>query len=221
MTRSPGAGRPIDWRRFPPARSWGETRDLSGAMLLTRGGEQTSRPASGTPTVRPDPITPATRFGIASVTKMFTACAVVGLVRDGLVAFETPVVDVLPADRRPSDPAARGHGAPPALPHLGHRRLLRGGRGLPGLPRRLRRPVARAAVVLDDPAGRLPAALRRPAAVPPAGRVLPVLQRRLHRSRSGDRGADRSVLHRRRAAARLRPCRDVVERLLPPRRAGP
>ena len=82
--------------------SWGETRDLSGAMLLTRGGERIFETCVGyADRATRTPVTPATRFGIASVTKMFTACAVVSLVRDGLVAFETPVVDVLPADRRP------------------------------------------------------------------------------------------------------------------------
>jgi CubicO group peptidase (beta-lactamase class C family) len=82
--------------------SWGATRDLSGTMLLTRAGERVfevcvgaADRGSGTP------VSPATRFGIASVTKMFTACAVVSLVRDGLVDFTTPVVDVLRADRRP------------------------------------------------------------------------------------------------------------------------
>ena len=82
--------------------SWGETRDLSGAMLLTRGGERIFETCVGyADRATRTPVTPATRFGIASVTKMFTACAVVSLVRDGLVAFEAPVVDVLPADRRP------------------------------------------------------------------------------------------------------------------------
>ncbi len=83
--------------------SWGETRDLSGVMLLTRDGERVFEICVGyADRATRSPITPATRFGIASVTKMFTACTVVGLVRDGLVAFETPVVDVLPPDRRPS-----------------------------------------------------------------------------------------------------------------------
>ena len=84
-------------------RSWGETRDLSGAMLLTRGGARVFETSVGyADRASRTPVTPVTRFGIASVTKMFTACAVVGLVRDGLVAFETPVIDVLPPDRRPS-----------------------------------------------------------------------------------------------------------------------
>ena len=84
-------------------RSWGETRDLSGAMLLTRGGERVLETCVGyADRATRTPVTPATRYGIASVTKMFTACAVTSLVPDGLVAFETPVVDVLPAARRPS-----------------------------------------------------------------------------------------------------------------------
>ena len=83
--------------------SWGESRDLSGAVLLTRGGERVLETCVGyADRAHRIPVTPATRFGIASVTKMFTACAVVSLVRDGLVAFEIPVVDVLPVDRRPS-----------------------------------------------------------------------------------------------------------------------
>jgi CubicO group peptidase (beta-lactamase class C family) len=83
--------------------TWGETRDLSGTVLLTRGGERlvevcvgAADRASGVP------VTPATRFGTASTTKMFTACAVVSLVRDGALTFESRVVDVLPAGRRPS-----------------------------------------------------------------------------------------------------------------------
>jgi len=83
--------------------AWGESRDLSGAMLLTRGGERVLETCIGyADRANRIPVTAATRFGIASVTKMFTACTVASLVRDGLVAFETPVVDVLPAHRRPS-----------------------------------------------------------------------------------------------------------------------
>jgi CubicO group peptidase (beta-lactamase class C family) len=83
--------------------SWGETRDLSGAMLLTRAGEPILETSVGyADRASRTPVTPATRFGIASVTKMLTACTVVGLVRDGLVAFETPVGEVLPPERRPS-----------------------------------------------------------------------------------------------------------------------
>ncbi len=82
--------------------AWGETRDLSGAMLLSRGGERIFELYVGSADRAAQiPVTNATRFGLASVTKMFTACAVVGLVLDGRAAFETRVVDVLPTERRP------------------------------------------------------------------------------------------------------------------------
>jgi CubicO group peptidase (beta-lactamase class C family) len=44
------------------------------------------------------PITPATRFGLASVTKMFTAATVAILGVD----VDAPVVSLLPPERRPS-----------------------------------------------------------------------------------------------------------------------
>jgi CubicO group peptidase (beta-lactamase class C family) len=44
------------------------------------------------------PVTPATRFGLASVTKMFTAATVATLGVD----FTAPVVSLLPPERRPS-----------------------------------------------------------------------------------------------------------------------
>jgi CubicO group peptidase (beta-lactamase class C family) len=53
------------------------------------------------------PNTPATRFGIASAGKLFTAVTVVRLAERGVVALDTPVVEVLPPGRRPArlDPA--------------------------------------------------------------------------------------------------------------------
>ncbi|GAB3595375.1 serine hydrolase [Angustibacter peucedani] len=82
--------------------SWGEERDLSGAVLVTRAGSTVFEACIGfADRASRTPFSPATRFGVASVTKMFTACAVVGLVRDGLLEFGTPVVDVLPPGRRP------------------------------------------------------------------------------------------------------------------------
>lgn len=48
------------------------------------------------------PITPATRFGLASLSKMYTAATIGTLVRDGKVAFATPVADVVPPERRPA-----------------------------------------------------------------------------------------------------------------------
>ena len=80
-----------------------DEEDFSGTVLMTRAGEVVfegsyglANRATGTP------ITPDTRFGLASVTKMFTAVAIADLVSSGSLTFETPVVDVLPPDRRPS-----------------------------------------------------------------------------------------------------------------------
>jgi CubicO group peptidase (beta-lactamase class C family) len=49
------------------------------------------------------PVTRATRFGLASLSKTFTAVAIGRLVDGGSVEFDTPVMDCLPADSRPAD----------------------------------------------------------------------------------------------------------------------
>lgn len=84
-------------------RSWVEERDFSGIAAVRRGGIVEFEGCYGLAN-RSDsvPITPRTRFALASVSKMFTAAAVATLVRDGRVAFDTPVVSVLPADRGPA-----------------------------------------------------------------------------------------------------------------------
>lgn len=87
--------------------SWERDRDLSGCCLVTRGGEKLFEACWGfADHAARVPNSPATRFGLASLTKMFTAVAVAALVRDGRLAFETSVVDVLPAHLRPSTLAA-------------------------------------------------------------------------------------------------------------------
>jgi CubicO group peptidase (beta-lactamase class C family) len=84
-------------------RAWVEERDFSGAVLVTRGGETVFEECYGyADKATRAPITPATRFALASITKMFTAVAVVDLVAAGRLTFETPVVSVLPEERRPS-----------------------------------------------------------------------------------------------------------------------
>ena len=84
-------------------RVWERDRELSGAVLMTRAGEVAFEGSYGiADRATGTPVTQATRFGLASVTKMFTAVAVVDLVSSGLLAFETPVIEVLPPDRRPS-----------------------------------------------------------------------------------------------------------------------
>ena len=85
---------------------------FSGSVLVTRGeqvllefcGGLADR-ASGTP------IHPGTRFELASLSKPFTAAAVLSCVRDGLLSVDDRVVDVLPAERRPRtlDPAVTVH----------------------------------------------------------------------------------------------------------------
>jgi CubicO group peptidase (beta-lactamase class C family) len=83
--------------------AWAGKRDLSGSVLMTRAGEVVFEGSYGyADRATRTPVTPATRFGLASVTKMFTAVAIVDLVTSGAVRFETPVVDVLPPGRRPS-----------------------------------------------------------------------------------------------------------------------
>ena len=84
--------------------SWVQERDLAGTVLLTQGGETRFEGCYG-PADRSSglPVTPRTRFGLASVTKMFTAVAVVDLFRRGLLAdLHRPVVELLPSQRRPS-----------------------------------------------------------------------------------------------------------------------
>jgi CubicO group peptidase (beta-lactamase class C family) len=92
--------------------TWERDRDLSGCCLVTRGGATLFEASWGyADRAAGLPNTQATRFGLASLTKMFTAVAVATLVSDGRLAFETPVGDVLPAYLRPStlDPAVTVH----------------------------------------------------------------------------------------------------------------
>ena len=84
-------------------RTWERERSLSGAVLITHAGRPVFEGCYG-PADRSagQPVTPATRFGLASVTKMFTAVAVADLVASGRLRFDDRVVDVLPPGRRPS-----------------------------------------------------------------------------------------------------------------------
>lgn len=82
---------------------WADTRDLSGSFLLTAGGEPVLEHCCGyADRAAHTPVTPVTRLGLASLTKMFTAVTVTDLVAAGDLTFGTRVVDVLPAGRRPS-----------------------------------------------------------------------------------------------------------------------
>jgi CubicO group peptidase (beta-lactamase class C family) len=82
---------------------WERERDLSCSVLVTEDGLTLLEACFGdADRANRVPITPATRFGLASVTKMFTAVAVVDLVAQGRLNLDAHVVEVLPPERRPS-----------------------------------------------------------------------------------------------------------------------
>jgi CubicO group peptidase (beta-lactamase class C family) len=82
---------------------WVGERDFSGAVLLSRDGERVFEGCYGlADRAAGTPVTPATRFGLASLTKMFTAVAVADLVGSGALSYDASVSRLLPADRRPS-----------------------------------------------------------------------------------------------------------------------
>jgi CubicO group peptidase (beta-lactamase class C family) len=75
----------------------GDIEGLSGAVLVTRDGSPVLRTAGGTAdTERGVPCTPETRFQIASVSKQFTAAAVMLLVEEGRARLDEPIAGVLP-----------------------------------------------------------------------------------------------------------------------------
>lgn len=79
-----------------------DAEDLSGTAMVAVGGEVLAEAFQGVA----DPATslppgPATRFGTASITKMFTAAAIARLVDGDAFGFQTRVADLLPADWYP------------------------------------------------------------------------------------------------------------------------
>ena len=85
-------------------RRCGELEDdgVSGTVLLARAGEPVVQLCLGlADRARGAPVTPSTRFQTASVTKMLTAVAVLDQVAQGRLAPATPVVEVVPPERRP------------------------------------------------------------------------------------------------------------------------
>ncbi|MCE7079633.1 serine hydrolase [Streptomyces sp. ST2-7A] len=77
-------------------------RDFSGTVLITRRGGTVMEAHRGAADRGSGvPIGSRTRFGLASVTKMFTATALLSLLPDPLRDLDTPVVDLLPARLRP------------------------------------------------------------------------------------------------------------------------
>ena len=78
-------------------------RDVSGSVLLTRRGEVVFEGCYGlADRACGVPVTTATRFGLASVTKMFTAVAVADQANAGALSLDERVVDLLPPESRPS-----------------------------------------------------------------------------------------------------------------------
>jgi len=75
---------------------------FSGIVLVTRGPTTLLECAAGwADRASGGPVTPDTRFATASLSKMFTAAAVLSCARDGLLEVGDRVVDLLPARRRP------------------------------------------------------------------------------------------------------------------------
>ena len=162
--------------------------DVSGSVLLTRAGQTIFHGCYGlADRAAGVPIGPETRFGLASVTKMFTAVAVADQVSAGRLTLDSRVVDLLPPEARPSTLHPRRHRCPPAPAHVWDRRLCRGGRHVSVLPGGLRLPVAGAAQLPHAAPPGFPAALRGPAALSAAGSNLAVLQRGLHPARDRPR----------------------------------
>ena len=82
---------------------WARERDLSGAVLLSRAGTVLFEGYYGlADRAAAVPVSSRTRFGLASVTKMFTAVAVADLVAAGRLRFDERLMEILPAERRPS-----------------------------------------------------------------------------------------------------------------------
>ncbi len=107
MSAQPG-GRPVltdDARASLETllRTWERERDLSGTVLLTQGGRTVFEACYGlADRAAGVPVTPRTRFALASLSKMFTAVAVVDLVSEGRLGFHDAVVGLLPPDLRPA-----------------------------------------------------------------------------------------------------------------------
>ncbi|MFG3338430.1 serine hydrolase domain-containing protein [Glycomyces sp. NPDC048151] len=78
-------------------------RDFSGTVLVTREGRTVLETHVGlADRAAGVPVGPRTRFALGSVTKLFTAIAVLSLVADGRLELDAPVVEILPPERRPS-----------------------------------------------------------------------------------------------------------------------
>jgi CubicO group peptidase (beta-lactamase class C family) len=74
-----------------------ESNDFSGVVVVAKGGDRIVELARGlADRANRRPITLETRFGIASVTKGFTALTVASLIDSGVLAFDTTLRSLLP-----------------------------------------------------------------------------------------------------------------------------
>jgi CubicO group peptidase (beta-lactamase class C family) len=77
------------------------TGDFSGVALVRRGGETLFEHAAGLASrAHGVPVTMASRFSVASITKLPVAIAALRLVERGVLDLHAPVVDVLPPEWR-------------------------------------------------------------------------------------------------------------------------
>jgi CubicO group peptidase (beta-lactamase class C family) len=93
-----------DWQKLDDRlRAQAADDDLSGSVLLTQAGRTVFHGCYGlADRAAGIPIRPGTRFGLASVTKMFTAVAVADQVAAGRLALDDRVVELLPPEARPA-----------------------------------------------------------------------------------------------------------------------
>lgn len=86
----------------------GESGRFSGSVLVTRGAETLLEVCHGlADRSAGTPVTPRTRFALASLSKPYTAAAVLSCWRDGILDVRAPVHELLPPERRPATlPAA-------------------------------------------------------------------------------------------------------------------
>lgn len=84
-----------------------EAGGVSGTVLLADAGVPVVQHCVGlADRAAGAPVTPETLFQTASVSKMFTAAAVLDQVAQGHLTVSTPIVEVVPPDRRPRELAA-------------------------------------------------------------------------------------------------------------------
>lgn len=77
--------------------------EFSGVAIVTEKGEVLFEHATGLAhRGHGVPVTPATRFQVASVTKMITATTALKLVEEGTLSLDRPLTAFLPSDRRPA-----------------------------------------------------------------------------------------------------------------------